>query len=270
MSNLFTPVINYIKDNGIALDKPIVFFDLETTGVDVMKDRVIEIDAVRINPDYTTEEFYTKVNPECHIPDDAYDVNHICDDDVAESPKFRDIVDKLEVFFGSGKNRYDLGGYNVTGFDIPLMVEEFRRCNKSFRYGGRRVIDPYTILIKNEPRDLKHIYSDFTGEELENAHSAHSDTAASAAIAFRQMTKYGIKSMDELSGFVTNGMVDISGFFKRNGDGAIVFAKGKYAGRLVKELYDSASDPNYFKYINDKCSSDVNNHLSLIISGKEK
>ena len=270
--NKFSAVIDYLKSNAgtIKLDKPIVFFDLETTGVDVQKDRVIEIDAVRINPDFSFDEYYTKVNPECHIPDDASNVNHICDDDVADSPKFSEIVDELDTFFGNGKNRFDLGGFNITKFDVPLMVEEFRRCGKSFRYGGRRIIDPYTILVKNEPRDLKHVYQNFTGEPLENAHSAHSDTAASAAIAFRQMTKYDVKTMDELSGFVTNGMVDISGFFKRNGDGAIVFAKGKYAGRLVKELYDSGSDPNYFKYINDKCSSDVNNHLSLIVSGKEK
>ncbi len=269
MSNLFTPVIDYIKLNNIKLDKPIVFFDLETTGVDVMKDRVIEIDAVRINPDYTTDEFYSKVNPECHIPDDASNVNSICDDDVANSPKFKEIVDELDTFFGNGKNRYDLGGYNITKFDVPLMVEEFRRCGKSFRYGGRRIIDPYTILVKAEPRDLRHVFEAFTDTPLKNAHSAHSDTAASAAIAFRQMIKYGVSTMDDLSGYVTNGMVDISGFFKRDANGTIVFSKGKYAGKPVKPLYESGVDANYFKYINEKCSSDINNHLGLIISGKE-
>lgn len=269
-NNLFKPVIDYIKENNITLDKPIVFFDLETTGTDITKDRVIEVDAVKINPDYTTDEFYSKVNPERHIPDEASGVNNICDDDVADAPKFAEIVDKLNDFFGNGKNRYDLGGYNITTFDIPLLVEEFLRCDKSFRYGGRRIVDSYKILVKAEPRDLKHTFKNFTGTELENAHSAHSDTAASAAIAFRQMAKYGLNTVDDLAKYATENFVDASGFFRRNKDGLIVFATGKYKGRGVKELFESKSDENYFeKYIKVKCGSDVKNHLNLIVTGKE-
>lgn len=271
MDNLLKPIVDYIRENNIALDKPIIFFDLETTGTDITKDRVVEIDAIKINPDYTTDELYSKVNPECHIPDDASNVNQICDDDVRDSPKFRDIVDKIEAFFGnSKKTSCDLGGYNITGFDIPIMVEEFIRCGKAFKYSGRRIIDAYRILVKAEPRDLKSTYKVFTGQNLENAHTAHSDTTASAAIAFRQMKRYNVNTIDELSAYTTDGMVDASGFFRRNSAGTIVFALGKYKGRSVVEVHQTANDQNYFdKYLNSKCGSDVKNHLNLILSGKE-
>lgn len=270
MNNYIQPVVDYIKGHQIVLDKPIVFFDLETTGVDILTDRVIEISAIKINPDYTIDEFYSLVNPERPIPEDARNVNQICNDDVKNAPKFSEIVDKIEEFFGSKKNRYDLGGYNITSFDIPLLVEEFIRCGKSFRYGGRRIIDAYKILVKAEPRDLKNVYKNFTGQELEHAHKAQSDTAASAAIAFRQMDKYGIDNLDSLAGYATNGMVDASGFFRRNQDGTIVFAMGKYKGRPVKEVYEKGEDKTYFeKYINVKCGNDVKNHLQLILADKE-
>lgn len=270
MDNLVQTLIDYIKENNVVLEKPIVFFDLETTGLDTTKDRVIEFDAVRINPDHTSEQLYHLINPEMHIPDEASGVNDISDDDVADKPKFADVVDEIDEFFG-GKVRYDIGGYNITHFDIPILVEEFKRAGKNFRYGGRNIVDAYKVLVKAEPRDLKTVYKNFTGSELEGAHRAHTDTTASALVAFKEMAKYGLNSPKEMSDFANEGMVDASGFFKRNKDNVIVFAVGKYKGRSVVDVYENAHDEAYFdKYVKVKCGSDVLNHLNLIVSGKEK
>ena len=270
MPNHFDEVIKFIKDNNIVLDRSIAFFDLETTGLSVTDDRIIEIAVTKINPDYSVNEFYTLVNPGVHIPDEASGVNNICDDDVKDKPTFAQIADQLITFFGTPKS-CDIGGYNIMKFDIPLLIEEFKRVGKGFKYGSRRIIDVYTILVKAEPRDLKSVYKNFTGEELVDAHTALADTAACASIAFRQLGKYNINSIEELSKFGTEGMVDPAGFFRRDKNtGKIVFGIGKFKGRPVLEVYQTEPDKSYFdKYIKEKCSADVNNHLSLILSGKE-
>jgi len=270
MDNFVQPVIDYIKEHEVKLEKPIVFFDLETTGVDTTKDRVVEFDAVRINPDYTTEQLYYLIDPEMHIPDEASSVNQICDDDVKGKPKFAEVADEINEFFG-GKTRYDIGGFNITHFDIPILVEEFKRSGKNFLYGGRNIVDAYKVLVKAEPRNLKSIYKNFTGNELQGAHRAHADTAASALIAFMEMGKYGLNTAKDMFEFGNEGMVDSAGFFKRNQEGTIVFALGKYKGRSVVDVYNNANDKSYFEnYIMAKCGSDVKNHLTLILNGKEK
>jgi len=274
MDKNLQPVIDFIKEKEVKLDKPIVFFDLETTGLDTTKDRIVEIDAIKINPDYSTEELYHLINPEMHIPDEVTSVHDIADDDVRDKPTFAQVVEEIDNFFGSGKNRYDIGGFNITSFDIPVMVEEFKRVGKNFRYGGRKIIDAYKILVKAEPRDLKNVYKGYTGKELEGAHQAHADTAASALVAFNQLFKYGFKSIDEMFNFSHEGMVDAAGFFRRNKDNVIVFGIGKYKGRPVLDVWkeaQSSGDNSYFeKYIKVKCGSDINNHLELIINGTEK
>ena len=270
MNNPFDEVIQFIKDNNIVLDRSIAFFDLETTGLEVVNSRIVEIGVAKINPDYTIEKFHTLVNPGVHIPDEASGVNNICDDDVKDKPKFADIADQLLSFFGTPKS-CDLGGYNILRYDIPLLIEEFKRAGKTFKYGSRRIIDVYNILVKAEPRDLMSVYKAFTGKEIVDAHSALADTAASASIAFRQLGKYKMNSIEELSKFATDGMVDAGGFFRRDKNtNKIVFGIGKFKGRPVLEVYNGESDKSYFdKYIKEKCGADVNKHLELILSGKE-
>lgn len=270
MDNFVQPVIDYIKEHQVKLEKPIVFFDLETTGVDTTKDRIIEFNAVRINTDYTSDQLYHLIDPEMHIPDEASSVNDISDDDVKGKPKFAEVADEINAFFG-GKTRYDIGGYNITHFDIPILVEEFKRAGKNFLYGGRNIIDAYKVLVKAEPRDLKTVYKNFTGNELQGAHHAIQDTAAAALISFMEMDKYNLNTPKDMFTFGNEGMVDASGFFKRNKDGVIVFALGKYKGRSVLDVYNNGNDKSYFEnYIMAKCGSDVKNHLTLIIDGKEK
>ena len=263
---MINELVKYLKEHNIVLDKPIVFFDLETTGTDIVNDRIIEYAGIKINPDYSTDTYQTLINPERHIPDEASGINDICDDDVKNSPKFVEVAQTIQDFMAN----CDLGGYNLMSFDVPFLIEEMNRVGMKFRYGNRRVIDAFKILIKAEPRDLKSIYRRFTGNELNNAHAAASDSAAAAAIAFREMDLCGASTVDELAKYATGDMVDMSGFFKRT-DKGIVFAIGKYKGQSVLDLYNSHQDDYYFdKYIKAKCNSDIKNHLNLIITGVEK
>lgn len=263
----YNNIIDYLKSKKIVLDKPIVFFDLETTGTDVLNDKIIEFGGVKISPDYSVEKYGTLINPERPIPQEATNVNSISYDDVKDKPKFGEVAEEILNFMKG----CDIGGYNVTTFDIPFLIEELNRVGLKFRYSNRRIIDAFKILIKAEPRDLSHTYKNFTGQVMENAHVAYEDSLAAAAIAFRQLEKYGIENVDELSKYASADMVDASGFFKRNQDGVIVFAIGKYKGTSVLELYNSHTDDYYFeKFIKVKCNSDIKNHLNLIIQGIEK
>lgn len=263
----FKNLVDYLKDNNIVLDKPIVFFDLETTGTNVLEDKIIEFAAIKVNPDYSTDKYATLINPERHIPDEASSVNSICDDDVKDKPKFAEVAQVILDFMKG----CDVGGYNVMSFDIPFLIEELNRVGLKFRYSNRRIVDAFKILIKAEPRDLSHIYENFTGKPMENAHAAYDDSLASAEIAFRQMGKYNLPTVQELAAYGTEGMVDASGFFKRDKNNTIVFAIGKYKGRSVVDVYNNANDSYYFEnYIKAKCNSDINNHLKLILEGIEK
>lgn len=263
----FDEVIEYIKANNIAVERPLAFLDFETTGIDVLTSKIIEVGITKVNPDLTIQEYSTLVNPGQSIPEEAINVHHIDNDMVSDAPKFGDIASDIVAFL----DKCDIAGYNILHYDLPLLIEECSRVGVPFRYSGRRLIDVYKVLVKNEPRDLKHTFANFTGKELDDAHDAQSDNYAAASIAMRQIGKYGLGNLEGLAKNGTEGMVDLSGFFIRDEKKGIVFAKGKYAGRPVLEVYQSGEDAYYFEnYIGKKCSYDTRNHLNLIVSGREK
>lgn len=178
------------------LDRPLVFFDTETTGVDPQKDRIVELTLLIFRPRGVEPELKTRrFNPECPIPAEATAVHGITDDDVADCPYFRNVADSLlELLDGC-----DLGGFNVRRFDLPILVAEFERQGKRFDHEGRRILDALNVYHLHEPRNLEAAVQTYLGREHEGAHGAEADTIASAEVFFAQIERYGLPSnLDEL------------------------------------------------------------------------
>jgi len=170
----------------LKLSKPIVFFDLEATGANVAKDRIIEISTLRINPDGSEESWTCLVNPEMPISAEASEVNGIYDKDVADSPTFRELGAKVfSIFEGA-----DLGGYNSNNFDIPMLMEEFHRVDIDFTIDNVKAVDVFRIFTKMEPRDLVSAYKYYCGKTLVDAHSAAADVKATYEVLLAQLDKY--------------------------------------------------------------------------------
>ena len=148
---------------NLQLERPLIFFDLETTGTNVMEDRIVEISVVKIMPDGTKEEKTRRVNPERHIPEAATAVHHITDEDVVGEPTFRQIANSMLKFFEG----CDIAGFNSNRFDVPLLIEEFNRAGLAFPTAGRRFIDVQNIFHKLEQRTLVAAYRFYCGRELE-------------------------------------------------------------------------------------------------------
>ena len=155
-------------------ERPIVFFDLEATGVNILNDRIVEISVVKIFPDGRREVKTRRINPEMHIPEEASGVDGIYDRDVENEPTFRAISRNFFIYLED----CDLGGYNITKFDIPMLTREFSRAGLSFTTANRRIIDAYNIFCRMEPRNLSAAYKFFCGKEMKDAHSAEADTLA--------------------------------------------------------------------------------------------
>jgi len=233
---------------NLNLTRPIVWFDLETTGVSMANDRIVEIAATKINPDGSKDEYYKLINPTIPIGKGATELHGYSNEDVADCPKFADIADEFHSFILD----CDLGGYNIAWFDIPLLVEEFYRCDVPFNYRKVNIIDAFKIYVKEEPRNLAATYERFTGKNLEDAHSAEADISATIEIFEAQIEKYGIdKSVEEISKEYSDSSdnVDFAGKFKKK-DKTIIITFGKYKDISVVDIY--RRDPNYLSWIADK------------------
>jgi len=239
--------------------RPLVFFDLETTGTNILTDRIVEISTVKIHPDGTRTVYTRRVNPEMHIPEEASAVHHIYDSDVANEAPFSEIAPKLFRYL----ENCDLGGYNVSKFDIPVLTEEFRRAGINFSAEGRRVVDPYVIFCKMEPRNLTAAYRFFCGKKMEDAHSAEADILATLEVYEGEISRYenmsaenfpdGIQkfpqNIDEMHSFCIQnnpGAIDKSGRFKWREKEAVI-AFGRHNGKTLREV--SVSNPDFLKWI---------------------
>lgn len=230
----------------LNLKKPLVFFDLETTGVNVTHDRIIEISYIKVYPNGKEEEKTLRLNPEMPIPAEATAIHHITDDDVRDKPTFKDVAKDLDkVFEGC-----DIAGFNSNKFDIPLLVEEFLRAGINFDVSKRKFIDIQTIFHKMEQRTLVAAYKFYCGKNLEEAHSANADTRATYEVLKAQLDRYGNleNDVDFLSKFSSqNRNVDLAGRIILNADDKEIFNFGKYKGQLVTEVL--RRDPGYFSWI---------------------
>jgi DNA polymerase III subunit epsilon len=219
--------------SNLPLLRPLIFFDTETTGVDTVKDRIIEMSTTKFFPNGTQEVKTHRFNPGIPIPPEASAVHGIRDIDVADEPTFASYADDISRYFQG----CDIGGFNSTRFDIPLLVEEFLRAKVELPFNeDTKFIDALSIYHKYERRDLTAAYKFYCGKDHTNAHGAEADTLASAEVFNAQIEKYGLEpSMASLDALCNEGniTVDYSRKFVRNEYGDIVFTFGQYKGERV-------------------------------------
>lgn len=230
----------------LNLKKPIVFFDLETTGLNITTDKIVEISYIKVFPNGTEEAKTLRVNPEKHIPEQSTAIHHITDEDVKDCPTFKQVARGLAaVFEGS-----DVAGFNSNRFDIPMLQEEFLNAGIDFDLSKRRFVDVQTIFHKMEQRNLVAAYKFYCGKDLEDAHSADGDTRATYEVLKAQLDKYPTlqNNVEFLSSFSTqNKNVDLSGRFVYNDQGVEVFNFGKYKGKSVSDVL--LKDSGYYGWM---------------------
>ncbi len=261
------------------LDKDLIVFDIESTGTDVVKDRIMQIALIKYPKDGSPAlEKNLLMNPQYPIKEDAIRVHGITVDMVRNQPTFKDFAQELFDFIGEA----DLGGYNLKRFDIPMLMEEFARAGFDFEMKKRRIIDAMQVFYKMEPRTLKAALKFYCNKELENAHDAMSDTKATADVIWGQIQKYEnrdhvdndgnitpkpIKNdMESIDKFINDKtMVDFMGRFKRNAAGLIIFNFGSNRG---DEAY---KHPNTLRWIiNKDFPLQVKNIAKAILAGNMK
>ncbi len=232
---------------NLKLRRPIIFFDLETTGVDTSRDRIVEISLAKIMPDGEEIVRTRRINPTIPIPAEASAIHHITDEDVKDCPTFRQIAKSLKSFMEG----CDFGGFNSNRFDLPLLVEEFMRAGVDINFRNRKYIDVQNIFHKKEERTLVAAYRFYCNKELgDAAHGAEADTMATYEVLKAQLDRYPDleNDIDFLSKYSTrNETADFAGRIIYNDKGEEVFSFGKYKGQSVEKIF--ASDPNYYDWM---------------------
>jgi DNA polymerase-3 subunit epsilon len=230
----------------LNLKRPLVFLDLETTGVNVGADRIVEIALLKIDVSGERQALRHLVNPTIPIPAGATAVHHITNEDVKDCPKFSDLARELSDFIGD----YDLAGYNSNKFDIPLLLEEFTRAGIAFDLNVRKLIDVQNIFHKMEQRTLGAAYKFYCDKDLIGAHTAEADTFATFEVLVAQLGKYeSLKNdVDFLAEFSTqNRNVDLAGRIVKNEKGEEVFNFGKHKSKPVTEVFKK--EPSYYDWM---------------------
>lgn len=268
------------------LDRNLVFFDIEATGLNVVRDRIVQIALIKYfkNNKKAPEELTMLINPGIPISLEAMAVHGITPKDVANKPTFQQVADQLLAFIGNA----DLAGYNSNRFDIPLLMEEFSRVGIELDMSRRRTLDMQRLFYKMEPRTLKAAYKFYTGERMENAHDALADVQATIGVFKGQLEKYASIDFEDNDGNIiptpvrndmqaihefTNDLnfLDATQRLKYDQDGVPVFNFGKYAGQSVVEVLER--DKPYYNWIMTKdFTSQVKQIIKQLMQqhGKEK
>ena len=233
---------------NLKLKRPIVFFDLETTGVQVAKDRIVEISILKVFPNGNKESKTWLVNPTIPIPEVTTAIHGISDEEVANEPTFKELASEISELI----HNCDLGGYNSNKFDIPLLAEEFLRVGVDFDMRNRKAIDVQNIFHKMEKRTLVAAYKFYCDKDLTDAHSAEADTTATYEVLLSQLDKYDElkNNVSFLSEFSEMGgkFADMAGFIRYNKEEEEILSFGKYRGVTLKQIWDE--NPGYFSWIN--------------------
>ncbi|MEI6885615.1 MAG: exonuclease domain-containing protein [Bacteroidota bacterium] len=243
----------------LNLTRPLVFLDLETTGIKVATDRIVELCFLRINADGSQKIKTLRINPGIPIPPEATEIHGITDEDVKACPKFAQVAHELAEFIDNS----DIAGYNSNHFDIPLLVEEFLRAGVDLELKGRRFVDIQNIFHKMEPRNLSAAYKFYCSKELENAHSAEADTVATFEVLKAQLDRYNDTEFKDKKGIIskpvvndvkalsdfsfTNRAADLIGHIIFNDKNIEVFNFGKHKSKAVRDVF--RDEPSYYDWI---------------------
>ena len=230
----------------LNLTKPICFFDLETTGTNISKDRIVEISILKVYPDGKEESKTWLVNPEMKIPKEVIAIHGITDEDVKEKPTFKELAKEIHNFLKDS----DLGGFNSNRFDIPILAEEMLRADVDFDMKNRVSVDVQTIFHKMEQRTLSAAYKFYCDKNLDEAHSAEADTKATYHVLKAQLEKYDILENDTkfLAEFSSRKQyADFAGFISYNKKGEECFAFGKHKNKRVVDVMED--EPGYFGWL---------------------
>ncbi len=243
---------------NLNLKNPIAFFDLETTGINITHDRIVEISILKVSPNGTEEKRTDRINPGIPIPIESSLIHGIYDKDVTNAPTFKEVA-KTYTSFLTG---CDLAGFNILKFDIPMLVEEFLRADVNFDISKRKLIDAQKIFHLMEKRNLSAAYKFYCDKTLENAHSAEADTIATYEIFKSQLERYDGEEVEDMKGnklgVIKNDMetihkitfqnvVDLAGRMVFNDQGIEVFNFGKHKGKPVLEVLER--EPMYYDWI---------------------
>lgn len=258
----------------LKLKKPVAFIDLETTGISMAKDRIVEICIAKAKIDGSVEVKTKRINPLIKIPLESSLIHGIYDEDIKDAPTFKSIAKSLAQFIEG----CDLAGFNSNRFDVPMLVEEFLRSEVDFDVKTRKLIDAQRIFHLMEPRNLGAAYKFYCGKSLENAHSAEADTLATLEVLCSQVQRYeGVKikdakdqeyepvknDMDALHQLTSANLVDFAQRMTTNAKGDIVFNFGKHTGKPVKTVLQQ--EPNYYDWMmNGEFALDTKRKLTEI------
>lgn len=233
----------------LNLKNPIVFFDLETTGTNIVKDRIVEISYLKVFPNGKEEIKTRRINPEMPIPPASTAIHGISDEDVKDCPTFKQIAKSL----ADQIEGCDLAGFNSSRFDVPLLMEEFLRADVDIDLSRRKFIDVQVIFHKKEPRTLEAAYRFYCDRTLEDAHSAEADTLATYEVLKAQLDRYPDLENDieklavEFSAY--NDNVDFAGRIVKNENGIEIFNFGKHKGKPVAEVLKN--EPSFYAWMMD-------------------
>ena len=230
----------------LRLNRPLIVFDLETTGINISQDRIVELYAIKIQTDGSEEHLHHYINPTIPIPQVVSEIHGIYDKDVADKPTFQELAQELNNFM----HNCDFGGFNSNRFDFPLLVEEFYRAGIEFEVESRKFIDAQRIFHRKEPRNLSAAYKFYCKKELVDAHSAKADTEATWNIIKSQVEYYDdlepdIDALHEFSG--NSEFMDFATRIKRGPNGEGLFNFGKFKGHKVADVFKK--DPGYYHWM---------------------
>ena len=221
----------------LKLTKPIIFFDLETTGINIAKDRIVEISMLKIDPKGEESSLTLRINPEIDISKESSEIHGITQEDIKDKSTFKEAADEISKFIGPA----DLVGFNSNKFDIPMLAEEFLRVNHEFDMRARKFIDAQNIFHKMEQRTLVAAYRFYCDKDLENAHSAEADVIATFEVLKAQVQRYEEleNDMEFLAKFSTHNkfkIIDFAGRLAENDEGQPIYNFGKHKGKTLEEV----------------------------------
>lgn len=242
----------------LNLKIPLCFFDLEATGVNISKDRIVEIAVIKVMPSGELIKKSSLINPTIPIPPETTAIHGITDEKVADKPTFKEVARDYARFMEG----CDLAGFNILKFDVPMLVEEFLRADVEFDYQKKKIIDSQKIFHLMEKRTLSAAFKFYCGKQIEDAHSAEADTLASVEVLMAQVERYnglnvtdGLErkvgviqnDMESLSKLVSDDLVDLAGRMIKNQKGEVIFNFGKHKNKLVNDVFKE--EPAYYDWM---------------------